>query len=326
LTPGAQLDRVRRLALARQQSIKRNDQAKPLGEDGRRRLIVAGRFVQRDQPDARRQAGSAFKPFVYAAALDYGLTPATLVEDAPFALKQADGTMWTPENYTKEFFGATTLRAGLEKSRNLMTIRLAYEMGMDRVFKYGRDLDVYAPEGLPKCDTAEACSGFLSYALGAGETTLWRMVKGYATFVNGGKRVEPTLIDRVQDRDGKTVYKHDQRDCSTCNGPFAGGAPPEIPDVRAQILDPITAYQVTSMLEGVVDRGTGTVIKTVGKPLAGKTGTTNDYKDAWFVGYTGGFVTAVWVGKDDNSAMRGVTGGSSPAAIWRGCLRPIETP
>jgi len=306
-------------------------------QTGRVLAMVGGYAFDQSQynraTQARRQPGSAFKPFVYAAALDYGLTPATLVEDAPFALKQADGTMWTPENYTKEFFGATTLRAGLEKSRNLMTIRLAYEMGMDRVFKYGRDLDVYAPEGLPKCDTAEACSGFLSFALGAGETTLWRMVKGYATFVNGGKRVEPTLIDRVQDRDGKTVYKHDQRDCSTCNGPFAGGAPPEIPDVRAPILDPITAYQVTSMLEGVVDRGTGTVIKTVGKPLAGKTGTTNDYKDAWFVGFSSAsqpdgsvknrdplpdLVVGIWIGFDKPKSMgEGESGGRMAAPIFR---------
>jgi len=282
---------------------------------------------------ARRQPGSAFKPFVYAAALDYGLTPATLVEDAPFALKQADGSIWQPENYTKEFFGATTLRSGLEKSRNLMTIRLAYEMGMDRVFKYGRDLDVYAPESLPKCDTAEACSGFLSYALGAGETTLMRMVKGYATFVNGGKRIEPTLIDRIQDRTGKTAYKHDKRACADCNGPWSGGAPPQLTDARAQILDPITAYQITSMLEGVVERGTGTVIKTVGKPLAGKTGTTNDYKDAWFIGFSSAsqpdgtvkgrdplpdLVVGIWVGFDKPKTMgEGESGGRLAAPIFR---------
>lgn len=306
-------------------------------QTGRVLAMVGGYAFDQSQynraTQARRQPGSAFKSFVYAAALDYGLTPATLVEDAPFALKQADGTMWTPENYTKEFFGATTLRAGLEKSRNLMTIRLAYEMGMDRVFKYGRDLDVYAPESLPKCDTAEACSGFLSFALGAGETTLMRMVKGYATFVNGGKRVEPTLIDRIQDRTGKTVYKHDQRACPTCNGAWAGGAPPELPDTRAQILDPITAYQITSMLEGVVDRGTGTVIKSVGKPLAGKTGTTNDYKDAWFVGFSSAsqpdgtvknrdplpdLVVGVWVGFDKPKSMgEGESGGRLASPIFR---------
>ena len=304
---------------------------------GRVLAMVGGYSFDQSQynraTQARRQPGSAFKPFVYAAALDYGLTPATLVEDAPFALKQADGTMWTPENYTKEFFGATTLRNGLEKSRNLMTIRLAYEMGMDRVFKYGRDLDVYAQEGLPKCDSAEACSGFLSFALGAGETTLMRMVKGYATFVNGGKRVEETLIDRIQDRSGKTVYKHDQRPCPTCNGGWGGGAPPQLPDNRAQILDPITAYQVTSMLEGVVERGTGAVIKTVGKPLAGKTGTTNDYKDAWFVGFSPAaqpdgtvknrdplpdLVVGVWVGFDKPKSMgEGESGGRLAAPIFR---------
>jgi penicillin-binding protein 1A len=306
-------------------------------QTGRVLAMVGGYAFDQSQynraTQAKRQPGSAFKPFVYAAALDSGLTPATLVEDAPFALKQADGTMWNPENYTKEFYGATTLRAGLEKSRNLMTIRLAYEMGMDRVFKYGKDLSIYAPEGLPKCDTAEACSGFLSYALGAGETTLWRMVKGYATFVNGGRQVEPTLIDRVQDRNGKTVYKHDQRACATCSGPWAGGTPPDLPDTRPQILDPLTAYQVTSMLEGVVERGTGVVIKTVGKPLAGKTGTTNDYKDAWFVGFSSAsqpdgkvqnrdalpdLVVGVWVGFDKPKSMgEGESGSRLAAPIFR---------
>jgi penicillin-binding protein 1A len=273
---------------------------------------------------AQRQPGSAFKPFVYAAALDYGLTPATQVEDAPFQLKQADGTVWSPENYTREFYGATTLRQGLEKSRNLMTIRLAYEMGMNTVFEYGTKLDVYTPESLPKCATAEDCRGFLSYALGAGETTLLRLVEGYAAFANGGKRVTPTLIDRIQDRTGKTTYKFDQRQCPGCAEDWASQAPPVLADTREQILDPVTAYQVASMLEGAISRGTGTSIKAFvsDKTIAGKTGTTNDYKDAWFVGFTPDLVVGVWVGFDKARSLgEGEAGGRLSAPIFGDFMR-----
>jgi penicillin-binding protein 1A len=273
---------------------------------------------------AKRQPGSAFKPFVYAAALDYGLTPATQVEDAPFQLKQADGTVWSPENYTKEFYGATTLRQGLEKSRNLMTIRLAYEMGMNTVFEYGTKLDVYTPESLPKCATAEDCRGFLSYALGAGETTLLRLVEGYAAFANGGKRVTPTLIDRIQDRTGKTTYKFDQRQCPGCAEDWQSQAPPVLADTREQILDPVTAYQVASMLEGAIQRGTGTSIKAFvsDKTIAGKTGTTNDYKDAWFVGFTPDLVVGVWVGFDKARSLgEGEAGGRLSAPIFGDFMR-----
>jgi penicillin-binding protein 1A len=273
---------------------------------------------------ARRQPGSAFKPFVYAAALDYGLTPATQVEDAPFQLKQADGTVWSPENYTREFYGATTLRQGLEKSRNLMTIRLAYEMGMTTVFEYGTKLDVYTPESLPKCATAEDCRGFLSYALGAGETTLLRLVEGYAAFANGGKRVTPTLIDRIQDRTGKTTYKFDDRDCPGCADDFSNQTPPVLADKRQQILDPVTAYQIASMLEGAIQRGTGTSIKAFvsDKTIAGKTGTTNDYKDAWFVGFTPDLVVGVWVGFDKARSLgEGEAGGRLSAPIFGDFMR-----
>jgi penicillin-binding protein 1A len=255
---------------------------------------------------AVRQPGSTIKPFVYAAGLDYGLTPATLVEDAPFAMEAGDGSVWSPENYTKEFYGPTTLRRGLEMSRNAMTVRLAYNMGLDRVVDYGKRMGVY--------DDAKP---YLSLALGAQETTLMRMVTGYAAFVNGGKKVTPTLVDRIQDRYGKTVYVHDRRACVDCVGQWAGQAPPRLPDTREQILNPITAYQITSMLEGAVSRGTGTAARIAGKPVAGKTGTTNDYLSAWFVGFSPDIVAGVYVGYDQPKSMgEGETGGRLAAPIF----------
>jgi penicillin-binding protein 1A len=292
---------------------------------GRVLAMVGGYAFSQSQynraTQAKRQPGSAFKPFVYAAALDFNtepaITPATLVEDAPFQLRQADGTLWSPENYTREFYGATTLRQGLEKSRNLMTIRLAYEMGMDRVFQYGARLGVYDPETLPKCASAEACRGFLSYSLGSGETTLMRLAAAYATFINGGREVKPQLIDRVQDRTGSSIFVADKR-CTGCQEAWGpGAAPPGLADPRPQILDPITAYQVSTMLEGAVQRGTATVVKTVNKPLAGKTGTTNDYKDAWFLGFSADLVVGVWAGFDKPKSLgEGETGGRLAAPIF----------
>ncbi|BCJ91095.1 penicillin-binding protein [Terrihabitans soli] len=256
---------------------------------------------------ALRQPGSSFKPFIYAAALDNGYTPSSVVLDAPIEVAQGAGLdVWRPENYSGEFYGPQTLRFGIEKSRNVMTVRLAQDMGMPIISEYARRFGVN--DDLPP---------FLSMALGAGETTLLKMVAGYSMFANGGKKVTPSLIDRVQDRYGRTVYKHDERECQGCRATdWRGQQPPTLVDHREQVLDPLTAYQITSMMEGVVLRGTATVLRQVGKPIAGKTGTTNDYKDAWFVGFSPDLAVGVYVGYDKPRAMgRGTTGGELAAPI-----------
>jgi penicillin-binding protein 1A len=261
---------------------------------------------------AMRQPGSSFKPIVYAAALDYGLTPATLVDDAPLAIEAGDGSNWSPENYTREFYGPTTLRRGLEMSRNAMTARVAYEMGPDRVLDYGRRLGVYG-------DNTQAV---FALALGAGETTLVRMTTAYGMFVNGGRQISPIIVDRIQDRSGATVFRRDQRDCAECNAEWRRQAPPNLPDTRAQVLDPVTAYQIVSMAEGVVQRGTATTIASLGYPLGGKTGTTNDYKDAWFIGFSPDLVVGVWAGFDQPRDMgEGETGGRIAAPVFRDFMR-----
>ncbi len=262
---------------------------------------------------AMRQPGSSFKPIVYAAALDYGLTPATLVDDGPLAIEAGDGTNWSPENYSREFYGPTTLRRGLELSRNAMTARVAYEMGPERVLEYGRRLGVYG-------DDTQAV---FSLALGAGETTVMRMTTAYGMFVNGGRRIQPIIIDRIQDRTGRSVFRRDQRECPNCSAEWRRGmAPPTLPDTRQQVLDPVTAYQIVSMAEGVVQRGTATVIADLGYPLGGKTGTTNDYKDAWFIGFSPDLVVGVWAGFDQPVNMgEGETGGRITAPIFRDFMR-----
>ncbi|MGE0045654.1 MAG: penicillin-binding protein 1A, partial [Hyphomonadaceae bacterium] len=257
---------------------------------------------------AQRQPGSAFKPIVYAAALDFGVTPSTLIEDGPLNIAAGDGSNWSPENYTREYYGPTTLRRGLEQSRNAMTARVAYEMGIDRVVQYGQRLGVYG-ERVPRV---------FSLALGAGETTVLRMTTAYSMFVNGGRRVRPIFIDRVQDRQGLTVFRADQRNCPNCTAPWRRQRAPELPDTRAQVLDPVTAYQIVSMSEGVVQRGTAASVGTLNRPLAGKTGTTNDYRDAWFVGFSPDLAVGVWVGFDTPRNMgEGETGGRLAAPIFR---------
>ncbi|MGD9980151.1 MAG: penicillin-binding protein 1A [Hyphomonadaceae bacterium] len=262
---------------------------------------------------AMRQPGSSFKPIVYAAALDYGLTPATLVDDAPLAIEAGDGSNWSPENYTREFYGPTTLRRGLEMSRNAMTARVAYEMGPERVLDYGRRLGVYG-------DNTQAV---FALALGAGETTVLRMTTAYGMFVNGGRQISPIFVDRIQDRTGATVFRRDQRECPNCNAEWQRGmAAPNLPDTRQQVLDPVTAYQIVSMAEGVVQRGTATTIASLGFPLGGKTGTTNDYKDAWFIGFSPDLVVGVWAGFDQPRDMgEGETGGRIAAPIFRDFMR-----
>lgn len=261
---------------------------------------------------AMRQPGSSFKPIVYAAALDQGLTPATLVDDGPLAIEAGDGTNWSPENYSREFYGPTTLRRGLELSRNAMTARVAYEMGAERVLQYGQRLGIYGERTQP----------VFSLALGAGETTVMRMTTAYGMFVNGGRRIQPIIIDRIQDRTGRSVFRRDQRECPDCNAEWRRQRAPTIADNREQVLDPVTAYQIVSMSEGVVLRGTATSIAALGFPLGGKTGTTNDYKDAWFIGFSPDLVVGVWAGFDTPRDMgEGETGGRISAPIFRDFMR-----
>ncbi|MDD9901209.1 MAG: penicillin-binding protein 1A [Alphaproteobacteria bacterium] len=244
---------------------------------------------------AVRQPGSAFKPFVYLSALEQGFTPATLVLDAPFVFDQGgDLGEWRPQNYNEDFFGPTTLRRGLEKSRNLMTVRLANYATMERIAETAQRFGVMTD--MPH---------YLSYALGAGETTLLRMAAGYAVFVNGGKKVAPTLLDRIQDRNGKTIYVHDKIPCPDCGDrvPWNEQAVPDVPDTRPEIADPRHMYQMVSMLEGVVQRGTGVFLKSLARPVAGKTGTTNESKDTWFIGFTPDLVVGTYVGFDEPKPM-----------------------
>jgi penicillin-binding protein 1A len=258
---------------------------------------------------ARRQPGSAFKPFVYAAALENGFTPASLVQDAPFVIDQGPGKpKWKPANYTKKFYGPSTLRLGIEKSRNLMTVRLAQFIGMEVVKDYAARFGVN--DQMPEV---------LSMSLGAGETTLMRLTSAYAMLVNGGKKVVPTLIDRIQDKRGKTVFVHDERECAFCQEVRWNGQPaPPIKDDRLKVVEPQTAYQVVSMLEGVVERGTGRRIKAVKKPLAGKTGTTNDSVDAWFMGFSPDLAVGVYGGFDKPRSLgRREQGASVAAPIFR---------
>lgn len=258
---------------------------------------------------AKRQPGSAFKPFVYLAALDHGFTPSTLVLDAPFVIDQGPGMgKWKPSNYTRRFYGPSPMRIGMEKSRNLMTVRVAQRIGMDAVARHAERLGVV--DRLPR---------ILSMALGAGETTLLRLTTAYAMLVNGGRKIAPTFLDRIQDRNGKTVVRHDRRPCPGCTGiPWTGQAEPDLPDTRERVADPGSAYQVVSMLEGVVQRGTGRRVRAVGKPLAGKTGTTNDSRDTWFIGFSPDLAVGVFVGFDSPKSLgRRETGSSVAAPIFR---------
>ncbi|WP_068083237.1 penicillin-binding protein 1A [Polycladidibacter stylochi] len=262
---------------------------------------------------AMRQPGSSFKPFVYSAALDSGYTPSSVVLDAPIEIDQGgDQGIWKPKNYGGKYYGPSTLRTGIEMSRNLMTIRLAEDMGMDLVAQYAARFGIY-----------DHMQPVLSMALGAGETTLMRMTNAYAMIANGGRRVRPTLIDRVQDRYGKTIYRNDQLVCDACVAyDWQGQQEPKLIDTREQILDPMTAYQITSMMEGVVKRGSGTKVRSVGRPVAGKTGTTNDEKDAWFIGFTPELVVGVYLGYDTPRSMgRGATGGGVAAPIVASFLK-----
>ena len=249
---------------------------------------------------AMRQPGSSFKPFVYAAALDSGFSPATIVIDAPIEEETLEeGKFWRPKNYTDKFYGPSPIRKGIEESRNLMTVRLAKAVGMETIASYAEKFGVY-----------DNMKPYLSMSLGSQETTLYKMVAAYAMFANGGERVLPTLVDRVQDRDGNTVFKHDVRSCDDCNRvDLITGWLPEIISNRERVMDSITAYQLTSMMKGVVDRGTASRTVNLSVPVAGKTGTTNEAKDVWFVGFTSNIVAGCYMGMDQPLPLGKGSGG-----------------
>ncbi|WP_375263164.1 penicillin-binding protein 1A [Palleronia sp.] len=255
---------------------------------------------------ATRQPGSSFKPFVYAAALDSGFSPATIVVDAPIEINTPQG-LWRPKNYSNKFYGPTPLRTGIEQSRNLMTVRLAQEVGMDVVGGYAERFGVYDNMGR-----------FLANSLGAEETTLYKIVAAYSMFANGGERVQPTLVDRVQDRWGRTVYKHDRRECIDCDAAtLEEGFAPTIVSNRERVMNAITAYQLTSMMKGVVENGTARGKVNLSVPVAGKTGTTNDAKDVWFVGFTSNIAAGCYIGYDQPRSLgEGASGGGMCAPVF----------
>ncbi len=262
---------------------------------------------------AFRQPGSSFKPIVYATALDNGYTPSTIVLDAPIEIDVGNGEIWRPENYGGSVNAAPhTLRYGVEHSKNQMTVRLAKDVGMPLIAEYAKRFGVY-DDMLP----------VLAMSLGAGETTVLRMTTAYSMLANGGKRIKPTLIDRVQDRWGHTLYKHDERICEGCDAPqWADQPEPHLIDKREQVLDPLTAYQITSIMEGVVLRGTASVVREVGKHLAGKTGTTNDSKDVWFVGFSPDLAVGVFMGYDRPRSLGDTaTAGVYAAPIFRDFMK-----
>jgi penicillin-binding protein 1A len=312
---------------------------------GRVLALVGGYSFEQSQfnrvTQAKRQPGSSFKPFVYAAALQNGFTPSDQVLDAPFVIERKDidceeneqGTLelretsedrvqrdadeplaeedecerfYKPSNYNAgKFYGLSTLRLGIEKSRNAMTVRLANDIGMAPVMNISKRFGIY-DEPQPE----------LAWALGAGETTLLRLATAYSKMINGGKVVEPTILDRVQDGQGNTIFVHGDEQCESCQqDEFLGGPPPALPDTREQIIDPVTAYQVTYMMQGAVENGTGARLKSLGRPLGGKTGTTNDSIDNWFVGFSPDLVVGVYVGIDTPEQMGFETGSSSAVPI-----------
>ncbi len=256
---------------------------------------------------AVRQPGSSFKPFVYGAALERGYTPSVRILDSPYVYyDDHTGDVWKPENYAEGLsYGEVTMRVALEKSYNQVTARVATDIGMEAVSEFAERFGIY--DRLPP---------YPAMSLGSGETSPWRMAKAYAALVNGGKEVTPTLLDRVQDRRGVTLYQHDQRDCEGCDAMvWDGSEPPTLPDDREQLVDPIIAYQLVHMLEGVVERGTGRRARRVGKPLAGKTGTTNDYVDALFFGFSPDLVVGIWTGFDTPRTLGEGEGGGAVAGL-----------
>lgn len=280
---------------------------------GRVLAMVGGFDFKRSQfnraVQAKRQPGSAFKPFIYLAALDEGLTPSSLILDAPFVMDQGDGKKWKPKNYSNRFYGDTTLRVGIEKSRNLMTVRLARWLGIDKIIDYAKRFNI-----------TDDWPNEMSVALGSGETTVMRLAAAYGMLVNGGKRITPILIDRIQDRTGATVYNSDSRPCEGCKAEsWNGEDAPNIPDIRSQIADPRSAYQIINILTGVLaPGGSASHLRSLGKTFAGKSGTSNDSFDNWFVGVTPDLVVAVFLGFDDPRTLGAHdTGGGTAAPIFK---------
>ena len=285
-------------------------------------LAMAGGFSYRlsefnRATQAKRQPGSAFKPFVYAAALENGFTPSTLILDAPFVMDQGEGLKtWKPENYGKKFYGPSTLRTGIEKSRNLMTVRVAQKVGFEKISEITNKFGIY--NYIPE---------LLSVSLGSAETTLIKLTNAYCTFVNGGKKVKPIFIDRIQDRRGKTIFNADKRKCLGCQEiSYLKNEIPKIQDDRIQIISSETAYQITSMLEGVVKRGTGRKLRGLNLILAGKTGTTNKNMDAWFLGFTSKLVIGVYVGFDEPKSLgRYETGAKAALPVFKKFVEKVVT-
>ncbi|HMH63723.1 MAG TPA: penicillin-binding transpeptidase domain-containing protein, partial [Bradyrhizobium sp.] len=264
---------------------------------------------------AYRQPGSTIKPIVYSSALDNGYTPSTVLVDAPIEIDQGQGAeVWRPDNFSVgRYRGPTSLREALKWSLNTVTVRLAQDIGMPLIGEYAKRFGIY--DELPN---------YLSYALGTGETTVMRMVTAYSMFANGGRRVKATLIDRIQDRYGHTIFRHDARECRGCEAPdgWKNQPEPQLVDHREQVLDVTTAYQITSMMEGVVQGGTATVMREVGKPIAGKTGTTTDAKDLWFVGFSPDLVVGLYLGYDKPRSLgRSAQGGHTAGPIARDFMK-----
>lgn len=281
---------------------------------GRVLSMVGGYSFKRSQfnraVQAKRQPGSSFKPFVYLAALDEGFTPSSLILDAPFVMDQGNGQgKWKPKNYSKRFYGPTTLRIGIEKSRNLMTVRLAKAIGIDKVVEYAKKFGI-----------SEDIPNQMSIALGSGETTVLKLATAYGMLVNGGKKISPVLIDRIQDRNGTTVYNSDSRPCKKCRTDgWKGESAPQIPDIREQLEDPRSAYQIINIMTGVLQRGgSAQTLRSLGRTFAGKTGTSNNSFDGWFVGVTPDLVVAIFIGFDEPKTLgKKDTGGVIAAPVFK---------
>ena len=264
---------------------------------------------------AQRQPGSAFKPFVYAAAIENGLAPNSIVLDAPFIAEQGIGLKdWKPENYGKKFYGPSTLRKGIEYSRNLMTVRIAKNLGINKILDLSRELEIY--NEIPE---------LLSVSLGSVETSLLNLTSAYATFVNGGKKVKPVLINRIQDRRGKTIYSSNFAECKGCDRYSKNREEDGFPKISLkskQVISEQTAYQITSILKGVVERGTGKKLRDLNVPIAGKTGTTNNNFDAWFIGFNSNLVVGVYIGFDNPKTLgKYETGSKAALPIFKKFIR-----
>jgi len=262
---------------------------------------------------ALRQPGSAFKPFIYALALENGYTPSTLILDAPLVLEQgSDLKMWKPENYGKKFYGPSTLRMGLEKSRNLMTVRIAQDLGLKKIVNFSKQLRIY-----------EDPSELLSISLGSAETTLLKLTSAYSSFVNGGKLIMPIMIDRIQDSEGNTIFNNEKRKCINCDQiSYLSENYPNIRDEFLQIFSSETAYQMTSILEGTVQNGTGKNLKDLNLDIGGKTGTTNSNTDTWFIGFTSKLVIGAYVGFDNPKSLgKYETGAKTALPIFKSFVK-----